>query len=57
MTKSQRPQYNLNLAENLHPRNPDEYLGLTLSVLILNRNEEDELIHMAEEEKVIVKKL
>jgi len=30
---------------------------MTLSVLILNRNREDELIHAAEEEKVVVKKL
>jgi hypothetical protein len=57
MTKSRSPQYHLNLAENLHPRNLDECLGLTLSVLILNRNGEDELIQKAEEEKVVVKKL
>jgi len=57
MTKSQSPQYHLNLTENLHPRNLDECLGLTLSVLILNRNREDEIIHTVEEEKVVVKKL
>jgi len=57
MTKSQSPQYHLNLAENLHPWNLDECLGLTLSVLILNRNREDELIHTTEEEKLVVKKL
>jgi hypothetical protein len=57
MTKSQSLQHHLSLAENLHPRNLDECLGLTLSVLNLNRNREDELIHTAEEEKVVVKKL
>jgi hypothetical protein len=35
----------------------DECLRFTLSVLILNRNRADELIHAAEEEKVVVKKL
>jgi hypothetical protein len=57
MKKSQSPQYNLNLAEKLHPRSTDGCLGLTLSLLILNRNRADELIHTAEEEKVVVKKL
>jgi hypothetical protein len=57
MTKSQSPQYHLNLAENLHPRNLDECLGLTLSVLILNRSREDELMHTADKEKVVVKEL